>query len=47
MKDLKTFAKLYYIKDENTQILIIDLLEETQQQGGEQDQPSGTTDKCE
>lgn len=43
----KEFARLYYIKTTDVQVLVVSLLEETQPQGGEQNPPSGTTDKDE
>ena len=39
------FAKLYYIKTHDVQVLVVTLLEEPQQPTCEQDQPLDTTDK--
>ena len=41
----KEFARLYFMQTEDVRVLVVSLLEETQSQGGEQNPPSGTTDK--
>ena len=41
----KEFARLYFMQTEDVKVLVVSLLEETQPQGGEQNPPSGTTDK--
>ena len=45
--ELSEFARLYYIQEKDTKILIVSLLKEPQQPTCEKDQPSDTTDKDE
>ena len=47
IKSIGEFARLYYIKSHDVQILVVSLLEEIQQPTGEQDRPSDTVCKDE
>ena len=43
--ELTEFARLYYVQDKDTQILIVSLLRENTQQDDEPDLHSDTSDK--